>query len=97
MEDVHRRTAFLSDAHLGTPGCQAELRLDFLRHLHCRQLYLVGDIIDLGALQRHPWRQASHSHAELQRLARASAGLSAASADRQASRPDPSRISCPLP
>ncbi|AFC87045.1 hypothetical protein [Frateuria aurantia] len=52
MEDVHRRTAFLSDAHLGTPGCQAELRLDFLRHLHCRQLYLVGDIIDLGALQR---------------------------------------------
>lgn len=54
MEDVHRRTTFLSDAHLGTPGCQAELRLDSLRHLHCRQLYLVGDIIDLGALQRPP-------------------------------------------
>ena len=72
MEDVHCRAAFISDVHLGTPGCQAELLLDFLRHLHCRQLYLVGDIIDLEALQRRPWWQASHSQvlAELQRLAR---------------------------
>jgi UDP-2,3-diacylglucosamine pyrophosphatase LpxH len=40
------RTAFISDVHLGTRGCQAELLLDFIRHLECDTLYLVGDIID---------------------------------------------------
>ena len=40
------RSVFLSDIHLGTRGCQAELLLDFLRHMTCEQLYLVGDIVD---------------------------------------------------
>jgi UDP-2,3-diacylglucosamine pyrophosphatase LpxH len=40
------RTVFISDIHLGTRGCQAELLLDFLRHVTCEQLYLVGDIVD---------------------------------------------------
>jgi UDP-2,3-diacylglucosamine pyrophosphatase LpxH len=40
------RTAFISDIHLGTRGCQAELLLDFIKHLECESLYLVGDIID---------------------------------------------------
>ena len=40
------RTVFLSDIHLGTRGCQAELLLDFIRHMECDQLYLVGDIVD---------------------------------------------------
>ena len=31
--DAHRyRTIFLSDMHLGTRGCQAQLMLEFLRH-----------------------------------------------------------------
>ncbi len=30
------RSVFLSDIHLGTRGCQAELLLDFLRHLDGR-------------------------------------------------------------
>ena len=42
----HYRTIFISDVHLGTRGCQAELLLDFIRHVECEQLYLVGDIID---------------------------------------------------
>jgi len=42
----HVRAAFISDVHLGTRGCQAELLLDFIRHLECDTLYLVGDIID---------------------------------------------------
>ncbi len=69
MKDVHCRTAFISDVHLGTPGCQAELLLDFLDHLHCTSLYLVGDIVDLEALERRPWWHASHS-AVLSRLRR---------------------------
>jgi UDP-2,3-diacylglucosamine pyrophosphatase LpxH len=40
------RTVFISDVHLGTRGCQAELLLDFFRHMECESLYLVGDIID---------------------------------------------------
>ena len=40
------RSVFISDVHLGTRGCQAELLLDFIRHLECDALYLVGDIID---------------------------------------------------
>jgi UDP-2,3-diacylglucosamine pyrophosphatase LpxH len=40
------RTVFVSDVHLGSRGCQAELLLDFIRHMECESLYLVGDIID---------------------------------------------------
>jgi UDP-2,3-diacylglucosamine pyrophosphatase LpxH len=45
--DIRRyRTVFISDIHLGTSGCQAELLLDFIKSIECEQLYLVGDIID---------------------------------------------------
>jgi UDP-2,3-diacylglucosamine pyrophosphatase LpxH len=40
------RTLFLSDVHLGTKGCQADLLLDFLKHVEAETIYLVGDIID---------------------------------------------------
>jgi len=39
------RTVFISDIHLGARGCQAELLLDFIRHIECETLY-VGDIVD---------------------------------------------------
>ncbi|MEM1435251.1 MAG: UDP-2,3-diacylglucosamine diphosphatase [Pseudomonadota bacterium] len=42
----HYPAIFLSDIHLGTKDCQAELLLDFLKHHTCDRLYLVGDIID---------------------------------------------------
>ena len=40
------RTVFISDVHLGTRGCQAELLLDFIKHTECQSLFLVGDIVD---------------------------------------------------
>jgi UDP-2,3-diacylglucosamine pyrophosphatase LpxH len=43
---AHYRTVFLSDIHLGTRGCQAELLLDFLRHTTCERMFLIGDIVD---------------------------------------------------
>jgi UDP-2,3-diacylglucosamine pyrophosphatase LpxH len=53
------RTAWISDLHLGTPGCQAEALLDFLRRVDCQTLYLVGDIIDGWQLRRNwYWPQA---------------------------------------
>lgn len=53
------RAIFLSDIHLGTPGCKAEHLLDFLRHNESERIYLVGDIIDGWALRsRFHWPQA---------------------------------------
>lgn len=53
------RTVWISDLHLGTPGCQAAALLDFLRRLDCDTLYLVGDIIDGWQLRRQwYWPQA---------------------------------------
>jgi UDP-2,3-diacylglucosamine pyrophosphatase LpxH len=46
IEPTHYRSVFISDLHLGTRGCQAELLLDFLRHTTCDRLYLIGDIVD---------------------------------------------------
>jgi UDP-2,3-diacylglucosamine pyrophosphatase LpxH len=48
------RTIWLSDVHLGTPGCKAEFLVDFLKHNECETLYLVGDIID-GWKLRSSW------------------------------------------
>jgi UDP-2,3-diacylglucosamine pyrophosphatase LpxH len=48
----HYRTLWISDIHLGTPGCQARYLLDFLRHNESETLYLVGDIIDGWQLRR---------------------------------------------
>jgi UDP-2,3-diacylglucosamine pyrophosphatase LpxH len=53
------RTVWISDLHLGTPGCQAAALLDFLRRVECDTLYLVGDIIDGWQLRRQwYWPQA---------------------------------------
>ena len=46
------RTVFISDLHLGTPGCQARALLDFLRDVECDTLYLVGDVVDGWQLKR---------------------------------------------
>ena len=46
------RTIWISDTHLGTSGCQAELLLDFLKSSDCETLYLVGDIIDGWQLRK---------------------------------------------
>ncbi|WP_195796618.1 UDP-2,3-diacylglucosamine diphosphatase [Kinneretia sp. DAIF2] len=53
------RTVWISDLHLGTPGCQAQALLEFLRQVECEQLFLVGDIIDGWQLRRSwYWPQA---------------------------------------
>jgi UDP-2,3-diacylglucosamine pyrophosphatase LpxH len=48
------RTVWISDIHLGTRGCNAEMLVDFLRSIQCDTLYLVGDIID-GWKLRKSW------------------------------------------
>ncbi len=46
MHARHVRTAFISDLHLGSRGCQAEMVLQFLRAHRFERLFLVGDIVD---------------------------------------------------
>src|SRR5262245_49150119 len=60
VEEFHRyRTIWLSDIHLGTPGCQAYYLLDFLRSHKADTLYLVGDILDGWQLKKGwYWPQA---------------------------------------
>ena len=55
-----RRAVFVSDVHLGSKHCHAAEFADFLNRLHCRQLYLVGDIVDLWwmAQKRATWNSA---------------------------------------
>ena len=55
------RTIYLSDIHLGTRGCQAELLLDFLKHNESDHLYLVGDIVDGWRLKRWWYWPQSHN------------------------------------
>ena len=48
------RSIFISDLHLGTRGCRSDFLVSFLRSVECKQLYLVGDIVD-GWRLRKSW------------------------------------------
>jgi UDP-2,3-diacylglucosamine pyrophosphatase LpxH len=55
---THYRAIFISDCHLGTPGCQARSLMEFLRATESDYLYLVGDIVDGWQLKRRwYWHQ----------------------------------------
>lgn len=55
------RTAWISDLHLGTRGCNAGALLYFLRTYDFETLYLVGDLIDIWQLRRGIYWPQSHS------------------------------------
>jgi len=63
------RTIFLSDIHLGTRGCQAQLVLDFLRYNDADTIFLVGDIID-GWRLRSGWYWPQAHNDVIQKLLR---------------------------
>lgn len=56
------RTIWISDVHLGFPGCSAEYLLDFIREMRCETLYLVGDIVDFWYLKKKRYWPQSHSN-----------------------------------
>lgn len=49
---AHYRALFISDVHLGTRGCQAQMLVDFLREHDADTIYLVGDIVDFWRIKR---------------------------------------------
>ncbi len=55
------RSIWISDVHLGTRGCQADMLLEFLRLTESEKLYLVGDIIDGWRMRKNFYWAQSHN------------------------------------
>ena len=68
------RSVWISDLHLGTPGCQAHALLDFLKRVECEHLFLVGDIIDGWQLRRTWYWPQSHNDVVQKLLSKARKG-----------------------
>lgn len=69
------RSVFVSDVHLGSRGCRAELLLQFLNAVQAERLYLVGDIVDLWCLRQRAYWPAAHNDVIRAILDRAKAGV----------------------
>lgn len=68
------RTVWISDVHLGTRGCNADLLIDFLDHVDSERMYLVGDIIDGWRLRKKFYWPAAHNDVVWRLLKRARRG-----------------------
>jgi UDP-2,3-diacylglucosamine pyrophosphatase LpxH len=68
------RAVFISDLHLGTPGCQAAALLDFLKSHRADALYLVGDIVDGWQLRKRWYWPQAHNDVVQKLLRRARKG-----------------------
>ncbi|MCL4671960.1 MAG: UDP-2,3-diacylglucosamine diphosphatase [Sphingomonadaceae bacterium] len=68
------RTIWISDIHLGTKGCNADLLIDFLDHTDSETMYLVGDIIDGWRLKKKFYWPAAHNDVVRRILKRARRG-----------------------
>ena len=68
------RTIWISDVHLGTKGCNAELLIDFLDHTDSETMYLVGDIIDGWRLKKKFYWPPEHNDIVWRILKRAKRG-----------------------
>lgn len=61
LRPLKYRSIWISDVHLGFRGSQARFLLDFLNATASRQLYLVGDIVDVWAMQRGIYWPEAHN------------------------------------
>jgi UDP-2,3-diacylglucosamine pyrophosphatase LpxH len=74
VDRTRYRTIWISDLHLGTRGCNAEMVIDFLDHVDSDTMYLVGDIVDGWRLRRKFYWPAAHSDVVWRLLKRAGRG-----------------------
>ena len=68
------RTIWISDIHLGTRGCNAEMLIDFLDSVDSETMYLVGDIIDGWRLKKKLYWPPAHNDVVWRILKRAKRG-----------------------
>ena len=74
MNPLKYRSIFIFDVHLGFRGCQASLVLDFLQSAECKQLYLVGDIVDIWAMKNGVYWPEAHNQVVREVLDKAKRG-----------------------
>lgn len=60
-ERAKYRTIWISDVHLGTKGCNADMLIDFLDRTDSDTMYLVGDIIDGWRLKKKFYWPSTHN------------------------------------
>jgi UDP-2,3-diacylglucosamine pyrophosphatase LpxH len=65
---------WISDVHLGSVHCKAEQLLSLLDRVECKQLYLVGDIVDVWAMNRRVHWPESHTKV-LRKILKISRGM----------------------
>jgi UDP-2,3-diacylglucosamine pyrophosphatase LpxH len=70
-ERCNFRSIWISDVHLGMRHTQVDALLDFLRRSECRNLYIVGDLIDGWQLKRK-WFWSDNYNELIQKLLRKS-------------------------
>lgn len=68
------RTIWISDIHLGTKGCNADLLIDFLDNTDSDVMYLVGDIIDGWRMKKRFYWPPEHNDVVWRILKRAKRG-----------------------
>ena len=68
------RTIWISDVHLGTKGCNAQMLIDFLDNTDSETMYLVGDIIDGWRLKKRFYWPSAHNDIVWRILKRAKRG-----------------------
>ncbi|MEL7189204.1 MAG: UDP-2,3-diacylglucosamine diphosphatase [Pseudomonadota bacterium] len=68
------RTIWISDIHLGTKGCNADMLIDFLDRTDSETMYLVGDIVDGWRLKKKFFWPQAHNDVVWRILKRAKRG-----------------------
>ncbi len=58
---IECETLWISDVHLGSVHSKAEFLLQMLKRVHCKKLYLVGDIVDVWAMHRRVYWPEAHN------------------------------------
>lgn len=71
---TRHRTLWISDVHLGSPGCRAGALTRFLAANDCETLYLVGDIFDGWRLKKRFYWTPDHTRVIKAILAKARHG-----------------------
>ncbi|MGZ4982299.1 MAG: UDP-2,3-diacylglucosamine diphosphatase [Methylobacter sp.] len=61
MDNSVYRTIWISDLHLGSTQCQADVLLDFLKHNESKKLYLVDDVINFWSLSKKMYWPKDHT------------------------------------
>jgi UDP-2,3-diacylglucosamine pyrophosphatase LpxH len=74
VERRRYRTIWVSDIHLGTRGCNAQMLIDFLDRTDSETMYLVGDIIDGWRMRKKFYWPAAHNDVVWRILKRARRG-----------------------